>query len=43
VIRQGVTAQLRHVFGFDASDAGLTGLAAACPKVVEGVRASTGG
>ena len=34
VIRQAVTAQLRHVFGFDQSSAGLTGLAAAFPTVV---------
>ncbi len=34
VIRQAVTAQLRHVFGFDSSDAGLSGLAAAYPTVV---------
>jgi predicted dienelactone hydrolase len=43
MIRQVVTAQLRHAFGFDASDAGLTGLAAAYPKVVAGVRASPPG
>ncbi len=34
VIRQAVTAQLRHVFGFDRSTAGLTGIAAAFPTVV---------
>jgi predicted dienelactone hydrolase len=34
VIRQAVTAQLRHVFGFDRSAAGLTGIAAAFPAVV---------
>lgn len=34
VIRQAVTAQLRYVFGFDASRAGLTGLVAAYPTVV---------
>lgn len=34
VIRQAVTAQLRHVFGFDSSTAGLTGLVAAYPKIV---------
>ncbi len=33
-VRQTVTAQLRHVFGFDASAAGLTGLPAAYPGVV---------
>ena len=36
MIRQAVTAQLRHVFGFDHSDAGLSGLAAAYPSVVGG-------
>ena len=39
-IRQAVTAQLRHVFGFDASRAGLTGLVAAFPKVVAAVHTS---
>jgi dienelactone hydrolase len=34
VIRQSVTAQLRHVFGFDSSLAGLTGLKAAFPVTV---------
>ncbi|MEO9137693.1 MAG: dienelactone hydrolase family protein [Jatrophihabitans sp.] len=34
VIRQAVTAQLRHVFGFDPTTAALTGLKAAFPKVV---------
>lgn len=34
VIRQAVTAQLRHVFGFDRTDAGLAGLTAAYPQVV---------
>ena len=34
VIRQATIAQLRHVFGFDASDAGLNGLVAAYPNVV---------
>ena len=34
VIRQAVTAQLRHAFGFDSSAAGLAGLAAAYPKIV---------
>jgi predicted dienelactone hydrolase len=42
VIRQAVTAQLRHVFGFDRSTAGLAGLAAAYPGVVAGTRASPG-
>ncbi len=34
VARQAVTAQLRHVFGFDASVAGLSGLVGAYPNVV---------
>lgn len=34
VIRQAVTAQLRHAFGVDATDAGLTGLEDAYPQVV---------
>ncbi len=34
VIRQSVTAQLRHVFGFDSSLAGLTGLKTAFPATV---------
>jgi predicted dienelactone hydrolase len=34
VIRQSVIAQLRHVFGFDPSLAGLTGLKAAFPGTV---------
>ncbi|MHB1518109.1 MAG: alpha/beta hydrolase family protein [Acidimicrobiales bacterium] len=34
VVRQAVTAQLRHVFGFDPSLAGLSGLGAAFPHVV---------
>jgi predicted dienelactone hydrolase len=34
VVRQAVTAQLRHVFGFDTSAAGLSGLTAAYPNVV---------
>ena len=42
VIRQAVTAQLRHVFGFDRSTAGLAGLAAAYPGAVAGTRASPG-
>lgn len=33
-VRQTVTAQLRHVFDFDSSLAGLTGLTAAFPGVV---------
>ena len=39
MIRQAVTAQLRHVFGFDHSDAGLSGLVAAYPTVVAANRA----
>jgi hypothetical protein len=31
VVRQAVTAQLRWVFGFDATQAGLTGLVGAFP------------
>lgn len=34
VIRQTVTAQLRHVFGFDRTTAGLTGLSTAFPQLV---------
>jgi len=34
VIRQAVTAQLRHSFGFDKSLAGLNGLSGAFPTVV---------
>ena len=34
VIRQVVTAQLRHVFGFDSSTAGLDGLVGAFPNLV---------
>lgn len=34
VVRQAVTAQLRHVFGFDTSPAGLTGLKSAFPQTV---------
>ena len=34
-IRQTVVAHLRHVFGFDKSDAGLTGLVEAFPGVVD--------
>jgi len=33
-VRQSVTAQLRYVFGFDASPAGLSGLTVAFPDVV---------
>jgi predicted dienelactone hydrolase len=40
VIRQAVTAQLRHVFGFDSSSAGLSGLTAAYPKIVAATHAS---
>jgi predicted dienelactone hydrolase len=43
VIRQAVTAQLRHAFGFDATQAGLTGLAGAYPTVVAAVHAQAGG
>lgn len=42
VIRQAVTAELRHTFGFDASTAGLTGLVATYPKVVAATHASPG-
>jgi predicted dienelactone hydrolase len=34
LVWQAVTAQLRHVFGFDRSAAGLTGLATAFPTLV---------
>lgn len=34
VVRQAVIAQLRHVFGFDPSPAGLDGLGSAYPHVV---------
>lgn len=34
VIRQAVTAQLRHALGFDHSSAGLTGLTRAFPRAV---------
>jgi len=34
VTRQATIAQLRHVFGFDASSAGLSGLVGAYPNVV---------
>jgi predicted dienelactone hydrolase len=40
LVRQAVTAQLRHVFGFDHSTAGLSGLSAAFPKQVAESRAS---
>ena len=40
VIRQAVTAQFRHVFGFDDSTKGLAGLASAYPAVVSADRAS---
>ena len=43
LIRQAVTAQLRHAFGFDSSQAGLSGLAAAYPNVVAAVHASPAG
>jgi hypothetical protein len=33
-VRQAVIAQFRHVFGFDTSAAGLTGLVGAYPNVV---------
>jgi hypothetical protein len=42
VIRQAVTAQLRHAFGFDSSTAGLAGLAAAYPKIVAATHSSPG-
>ncbi len=42
VIRQAVIAQLRHVFGFDRSTAGLAGLGAAYPSIVAANRASPG-
>lgn len=40
-IRQSVTAQLRHVFGFDSSTAGLDGLTAAFPNVVAANRSAS--
>ena len=40
VIRQAVTAQLRYVFGFDSSNAGLARLRAAYPNVVAVNRAA---
>jgi len=42
VIRQAVIAQLRHVFGFDASTRGLTGLRAAFANVVAATAVSPG-
>ncbi len=39
-IRQVTVAQLRHVFGFDRSAAGLTGLVSAFPGVVSDSRSS---
>ena len=42
LIRQAVTAQLRHAFGFDASTAGLAGLGTAYPRVVAASRVSPG-
>ena len=42
VIRQAVTAQLRHAFGFDSSTAGLAGLATAYPKVVAATHSAPG-
>jgi predicted dienelactone hydrolase len=41
-IRQAVTAQLRHAFGFDSSAAGLSGLEQAFPRVVAENRAAPG-
>jgi hypothetical protein len=40
LVRQAVTAQLRHVFGFDRSSAGLAGISAAFPHQVAESRAS---
>jgi hypothetical protein len=43
-VRQAVTAQLRHVFGFDPSLAGLTGLRSAFPaSVVQNVYVTSRG
>ena len=42
VIRQAVTAQLRYVFGFDTTTAGLADLGTAYPRVVAANRASPG-
>jgi predicted dienelactone hydrolase len=41
VTRQATIAQLRHVFGFDSSTAGLTGLVAAYPNVVSADESKT--
>ena len=41
VIDQAVTAQLRHVFGFDRTTAGLNGIAAAFPTVVAASHATS--
>jgi predicted dienelactone hydrolase len=41
-ICQATTAQLRHVFGFDSSAAGLAGLKSAYPNVVTANRAKPG-
>jgi predicted dienelactone hydrolase len=41
-IRQAVTAQLRHVFGFDTSTKGLDGMTAAYPTVVASVQTQGG-
>ena len=40
VIRQAVTAQIRYIFGFDPSNAGLAGLRVAYPNIVAVNRAS---
>ncbi len=40
-IRQAVTAQLRHAFGFDSSSAGLDGLTGAFPHVVAANRSAS--
>jgi predicted dienelactone hydrolase len=42
LVWQAVTAQLRYVFGFDRSTAGLAHLGTAFPTLVAGERASTG-
>ncbi len=42
VIRQAVTAQLRHAFGFDRTTAGLSGIEAAFPRQVAVSHASPG-
>ena len=41
-IRQAVTAQLRHAFGFDRSSSGLNGLSAAFPSVVSADQSAPG-